>query len=262
MVVAVLMGSQVVLLLGSHLWREVHALRKEYATARDRKPIGYLGIANEMPGFRPLSGVVRREGGRVLLWAGNRHNQGPDEWWDVTGLDIPLHEFVAALGRDRVRAIDYPIYNRPDGAIAKNIYPEREVFGLAMENQYRAYPRTVMAKCEVVNDTVGQRTIAVTYCPLIDEVQIYERTLDGQEISLGTSGYVYKGAFVLYDRATDSLWIPRDTGLTAITGRMAGKVLARLAPPERMEWGKWQRHHPDTLVLVGADRTREVTRAE
>lgn len=260
--IAVSIGGYIVLHLCSGLLYELKALVFERARARDHMPVGYIGIANEMPGMKPMTGCVQRSGDRTLLWAGQRNGTGPDTWFDVSGVTLPLHEFVEALGRDRIRAIDYPIYSTRFGTIAQRIPPEREVFAVRIDGDARAYPRTIMAKCELVNDIYGSRPVVVTYCPLLDEPAMYERSLDGVPVSLGTSGYVYRCAFVLYDRRTESLWIPEPRGLTAISGPLAGKVLARLEDPTRESWGTWSRRYPDSQVLIGADRKLEVSQLE
>jgi hypothetical protein len=128
-----------------------------------------------------------------------------------------------------------------------------------MNGSARAYPLTVMEKVEVVNETVGDRAVVVAYCPLVMKIMLYERTLDGELVSLGTSGYTFERMHVLYDRRTDSLWLPRPDGLTAISGPLAGKVLRRVDDPvERTNWGDWQRRHPQTEVVVGGDRSRGI----
>jgi Protein of unknown function (DUF3179) len=243
--------------MGSRLWKELGALSGELADARNREPMGYLGISSEQPEARPPS-CIRESEGHVYLWAGSGV-KGQAGWFDVSATKLPLKQFMYAFGRDKIRTIDYPILQSPDGEIARRIYPERPVLGLVVGNEARAYPLTVMEKVEVVNDMVGGVPLAVAYMPLMQKHLIFQRTVDGTPITLGTSGYVYQNAFVLYDRGTDSLWYPKEEGLTAITGPLTGKVLKPAAESvERITWGKWQRRYPNTQVLIGADRSRGI----
>ena len=252
-----ILGICVIAKLGGRLYREVSELSRELAKARDHEPMGYLGISSDQPEIRPRS-CIREEDGRVYLWAGTGV-KGQALWFDVTGTDLPLRQFAFAFGRDCIRTIDYPILETADGEIARRIYPERPVLGLAFNGVVRAYPLTVMDKVEVVNDNFGDRAIAITFCPLVQKPAVYERVLDGQSVSLGTSGYCYRDMFVLYDRSTDSLWHPRDAGLEAITGKLAGKILPLLnVQASETTWGEWLRRHPDTEVVVGADRSRGI----
>jgi hypothetical protein len=251
------LGACAIWMKGGELWRELGALSRELAEARNREPVGYVGISSEQPEFKPPS-CIREADGRKYLWAGSGV-KGQAGWFDVSATDLPLRQFVYAFGRDRIKTIDYPILQSPSDEIARRIYPERPVLGVVVGGEARAYPLTVMEKVEVVNDTLAGVPLVVAYMPLIKKHAVFERTLDGKPMSFGSSGYCYKDAFVLYDRATDSLWWPADDGLTAITGPMVGKVL-RAAPVniERISWGKWQRRNPNTQVVVGADRSRGI----
>lgn len=251
------LGICVVVNLGSRLWTELRALSLEWGSARDADPVGYIGVSGEHPDFKPLA-CVREEADQVLLWAGNGV-KGQAHWFDVTGNDVPtLRQFQFAFGRDKVKTVDYPIYQRADGEIVRRIYPERAVIGLKYDGEARAYPLAVLKKVEVVNDVFGGRPIAVTHCPLIGRTVVYDRSLDDKPISFGNSGYCYQKAFVLYDRGTDSLWYPHPEGLTAISGPLVGRVLPELDRPEEVRWGTWRRRNPDTLVLVGADRSHGI----
>jgi hypothetical protein len=252
-----LLGVSIIGNLGQRLWKELGSLSRELADARNREPMGYVGISSDQPEFKPPSCIIHADG-RVLLWAGTGV-KGQAGWFDVSATDLPLKQFVYAFGRDRIKTIDYPILQDPNGEIARRIYPERHVLGIVVDGQPRAYPLTVMEKVEVVNDTINDIPLAIAYLPLVQKHMAYQRTVDGKPISLGTSGYVYQGAFVLYDRGTDSLWYPSDEGLAAITGPLAGKVLKYADESmERVTWGKWQRRHPNTQVVVGADRSRGI----
>ena len=252
-----LLGFYVICVQGGILWTQLRALGREWAASRDADPMGFVGVSGEQPDLKPPS-CLREEEGRLYLWAG-QGTKGQAGWFEVTGNDpATLISFRYAFGRDKVKTIDYPIFQSADGEIVGHIYPERPVIGLEYDGEARAYPLTVMRKVEVVNDVYGGRPLAVTYCPLLDQAAVYERLLDGVPISLGTSGYCYEDAFVLYDRGTDSLWHPKPEGLTAISGPLTGRVLPLVELPRVVTWGAWRRRHPDTSVLIGADRSRGI----
>ncbi len=81
---------------------------------------------------------------------------------------------------------------------------------------------------------------------------VYGRELDGEVTTFGTSGYTYKDTFVVYDRATQSLWYPMgDHSFTAVSGQRRGDKLSYLADSNVMELGAWRKLHPDTEVLIG-----------
>lgn len=75
---------------------------------------------------------------------------------------------------------------------------------------------------------------------------VYTRSVDGQELSFGVSGKLYKDALVMFDRQTRSLWTQVDGSV--LRGKMEG---ARLEPVPAVQttWAQWKEMHPQTLVL-------------
>jgi hypothetical protein len=82
---------------------------------------------------------------------------------------------------------------------------------------------------------------------------VYTRSVNGEELTLGVSGKLYKDALVMFDRQTRSLSTQVDGSV--LRGKMKG---ARLAPVPAVQttWGQWKRMHPDTLVLKKESRSR------
>lgn len=79
---------------------------------------------------------------------------------------------------------------------------------------------------------------------------VYSRVLDGQVLSLVSSGWTYRDTFVLYDRETESLWyhLEGDDGLTCIAGEFADRKLVEFESL-LLRWFNWQQIHPETKVL-------------
>ncbi len=81
---------------------------------------------------------------------------------------------------------------------------------------------------------------------------VYGREFDGEIDEFGTSGYVYRNTFVLYDRGTNSLWYPLDDEKwTAIAGPRKGETIPFIQEPKPMMLAEWREMHPNTLVLLG-----------
>lgn len=80
---------------------------------------------------------------------------------------------------------------------------------------------------------------------------VYGREIDGKVTTFGTTGYTHHRVFVLYDRATESVWYPR-TGkhINAIGGPLQKQTIPILENPKVMTLGKWRKLYPDTLVLL------------
>jgi len=75
---------------------------------------------------------------------------------------------------------------------------------------------------------------------------VYDRKIDGRELTFGVSGKLYQSNVLLYDKQSESLWSQLKE--EAISGEMTGKRLTAL-PSVLTTWGRWRRDHPATLVL-------------
>ena len=126
------------------------------------------------------------------------------------------------------------------------------VFGVVIDDEARAYPRSVMEVREMVNDTLGGRDIAMPYCTLCGSAQVYftDEVPDGIERPiLRTSGLLSRSNKVMYDVNTFSIF---DTFLgTAVSGPLADANL-KLSQHSVITttWGAWKAEHPETTVLA------------
>lgn len=85
---------------------------------------------------------------------------------------------------------------------------------------------------------------------------MYARRVNGQTLSFGVSGMLWRENLVMYDRQTDSWWSQADG--KAIRGTLQGAQLTQL-PSDLMSWSDWRTLHPSTVVLstsarAGGDR--------
>ena len=124
------------------------------------------------------------------------------------------------------------------------------VFGVEVNDQFRAYPRRIMEVREMVNDTLGGRSLGIPYCTLCGAAQAYftdQLPAGVQRPVLRTSGLLIRSNKVMYDVNTYSVF---DTFLgKAVTGPLRGLQL-RQASVVTTDWGTWKRAHPQTTVLL------------
>ena len=120
-----------------------------------------------------------------------------------------------------------------------------------VDGDVRAYPIQIMMWHEIVNDTVGDLPLAVTYCPLCNSALSFIREVRGVETTFGTSGSLYNANLVMYDRATESLWNQLDG--RAVIGVLTGDVLEQY-PSSTVSWADFKATKPDGKVL-DRDRT-------
>ena len=91
--------------------------------------------------------------------------------------------------KDGIPSIDDPKFVGADDATFMS--DKDTVIGLEINGDARAYPLSILVWHEIVNDKVGEVSVAVTYCPLCYTNQVFERIIDGKEVAFGTSGKLY-----------------------------------------------------------------------
>ncbi|WP_435186491.1 DUF3179 domain-containing protein [Halobellus sp. EA9] len=144
------------------------------------------------------------------------------------------------LPRDAIPSIDDPSFGR------EYIGDPGDEVIVVDGDPPRAYPIRILSYHEIVNDAVGGRPVAVTWCPICWSAVVYDRTVDGRTLTFGTSGKLADDALVMYDRETESEW-QQPTG-EAIAGELAGRRLTALPAPI-VAWAAFRERHPDGVVL-------------
>jgi len=181
----------------------------------------------------------------------------PERWkraWPQTDFSRiavdPSEIFSGGPPKDGIPAITGPemILASEEG----NLDPREPVMVLELEGQpARAYPVRYLMWHEIVNDTVGDLPLSVTYCPLCNSAVSFIRVVRGVETTFGTSGSLYNANLVMYDRATESMWNQLDG--RAVIGVLTGDVLEQY-PSSTVSWADFKATKPDGKVL-DRDRT-------
>ena len=110
----------------------------------------------------------------------------------------------------------------------------------------RAYPIRYLTWHEIVNDTVADVPVAVTFCPLCNSGITFDRRVDGRVLTFGVSGKLRNSDMVMFDRETESWW--QQAIGTGIVGEMTGVELTQL--PTWMEsWTEFKTRNPNGLVM-------------
>ncbi len=165
---------------------------------------------------------------------------------DLSKALVPLDEIISGgPPPDGIPAIDRPAFVAVAQADAW-LSPKEPVIALEVNGDARAYPLQILMWHEIVNDTVGGKPVAVTYCPLCNSGVVFERMVDGTTYDFGTSGKLYKSDLVMYDRQTHSLWAQMEG--RAIVGEKAGTRL-KLVSANTLAYEEWKAAHPGGKVL-------------
>ena len=159
---------------------------------------------------------------------------------------VPLDQIISGgPPPDGIPAIDHPVFVSSTEADAW-LAPQEPVLALQVDRDARAYPLQILMWHEIVNDVVGGRPVAVTYCPLCNSGVVFDRVVDGRTLDFGTSGQLYQSDLVMYDRQTHSLWAQMEG--RAIVGERAGTGL-RILPANTIAYEEWKADYPGGRVL-------------
>jgi hypothetical protein len=150
--------------------------------------------------------------------------------------------------RDGIPSIDQPKFRKASDVT--DMGGHEPVIALSLGGETRAYPLRILTWHEIVNDVVGGRPVAVTYCPLCNSAVVFDRIVDGRALEFGVSGLLRNSDLVMYDRATESWW--QQYSGEAIVGAMAGRSLPMI-PARVTGFAAFQADHPDAAVLVPND---------
>ena len=181
----------------------------------------------------------------------------------MTEASFEVDRVAGGFGRDSIPGIDYPLFEPSGSPTAGKLHPRQSIYGLALRDGPRAYPRDLLRKIEVVNDEGDGTPFAIVYDRRGDQAWFFDRRIDNRPVTFGTTGYAIgptddpkDGTPLLYDRKTRSLWLAEQAALVCVNGPLKGTRLAAAASlaPEPATWSAWTGKHPDTRVLVGSDR--------
>ncbi|WP_273568126.1 DUF3179 domain-containing protein [Maribacter halichondriae] len=159
---------------------------------------------------------------------------------------IPISEVLdGGPGRDGIPALENPPF-----LAAENVYPilfdEDLVLGYKNGNDTRAYPHIILDWHEIINDNIGDVSLAITYCPLTGTGIGWNRVIDGNETTFGVSGLLYQTNLVPFDRATKSNW--SQILNESVNGSLSGEK-ADLIQLVETDWATWRAMFPTTKVV-------------
>jgi hypothetical protein len=154
------------------------------------------------------------------------------------------------LGPDAIAALTLPTMVSADHAQAEYLDDDARVLGVVVNGQARAYPHNILWYHEIVNDSIGDEWISVTFCPLTGSGLAFDPHVGDTRLELGVSGLLFANNLVLFDRISRDLYGPQ----LSVEGKCDGfqNRSLPLRGAQEMNWGRWVALHPDTKV-VGED---------
>ena len=165
--------------------------------------------------------------------------------FDLSNLTVPRTEvFSGGPPRDGIPSIDEPKFDSVTNA--SWLQDGDLVVGVSIGDEHRAYPIRILVWHEIVNDTVGGKPVAVTYCPLCGTAMTFEREIKGTVHTFGVSGLLYQSDVLMFDRETESLW--SQLAIKSLSGPRVNQPLVWL-PSTLSTWKSWKEAHPDSRIL-------------
>ena len=164
------------------------------------------------------------------------------------GSSVPLSDISESLTlqlRDAIPPIAEPKYINVATA-DEWLQPEDMVIGYVDGDQALAYPARIMNYHEIVNETVNDVPVLISFCPLCNSGIVYDRRLGDQVLEFGNTSALFESDMVMYDKQTFSYWF--QVGGEAIVGDLTGGRL-ELLPTRFMRWVDWKAAYPESQVL-------------
>jgi hypothetical protein len=138
---------------------------------------------------------------------------------------------------------------KPAADMLSTLQNEELVLGVSLNGEARAYPLNAITRPprEIINDTLGGASIAVTWCSRCHHGVVFGRKVKDKTLTFGIEGNLWLNNMVMYDVETDSQWV-QFTG-EAKSGPLAGVELERV-PCIMTDWQTWRTQHPESTVVA------------
>jgi len=125
-------------------------------------------------------------------------------------------------GKDGIPALTNPKFISIEEA-EKDIKDDVDGIVVSVNKEIKFYPYNIMVWHEIVNDVVGGKPLAITFCPLCGSAIVFEAEINEKSEQFGVSGKLYESNLLMYDKSTESLW-SQSIG-TAVVGDRTGEKL-------------------------------------
>lgn len=161
---------------------------------------------------------------------------------------IPISEVLdGGPGRDGIPALVNPQFIT---ASEVNILEDEDLVVLFKNgDDVRAYPHIILDWHEIINDNIGDISVAITFCPLTGTGIGWGRTINGTETTFGVSGLLYNTNLIPFDRQTNSNWAQILN--ESVNGELIGSRV-ELYQLLETNWATAKKMYPD-IKVVSAD---------
>jgi len=165
---------------------------------------------------------------------------------DFSRHTVRLDEFLSGgPGKDGIPAIDEPTFVSVQDAEAQ-LEGREPIVVVEVDGIVRGYPIRVLIWHEIVNDTIGDVPVSVTFCPLCNTAIAFGRRLGGRLLDCGRTGNLRNSDLAMFDRQTETWW--QQFGGEGIIGELAGDLLTQV-PAAVVAWEDFAAQNPNAGIL-------------
>lgn len=151
------------------------------------------------------------------------------------------------FGQDCIPSIDQPEFETVEQA---DSWLEDTALVLVLSGNIttKIYPINILNWHEVVNDTLDNKPVVVTFCPLCGGVAAFERRVEGVITEFGVSGKIHRSNLVLYDRYEGNMW-QQATGQALSGPAVSRQEQLKPQPLFMLSWAQAKMQFADSQVL-------------
>lgn len=123
---------------------------------------------------------------------------------DTSIADIDLREILDWWpGKDGIPALTNP--NFVDISSTDYLEPDDEWTVFVDWDTAKFYPNRILNRHEIINDSVWDTDIVVTFCPLCGTSLVFDPYIQGEKLEFWVSGKLRQSNLLMYDTKTESL---------------------------------------------------------
>ena len=128
---------------------------------------------------------------------------------DTSKISIDFNWILSGWpGKDGIPSINNPKFVDIDEAKKEMDFLTDNSRWISVEVGWEAkfYPYEILVWHEIVNDTIWNKKVSVTFCPLCWSAVVYNREINWEEIEFWVSWLLFDSNLLMYDNKTESLW--------------------------------------------------------
>jgi Protein of unknown function (DUF3179) len=172
------------------------------------------------------------------------------QWKRKWPLAIPLLLIAAVTYMANFKMAADAMFKQPKQLIMVNaqsnkVDSNRLVLGISINGEAKAYPIQFLGYHHHIQDTVGGKTVLVTYCTVCRTGRVFEPIVNGKKEKFRLVGMDHFNA-MLEDATTKSWW--RQVTGEAIAGKLKGQQLPEVYSTQT-SLAEWLRLNPSSLIM-------------